>query len=48
MRTASAADGELTAGQMRSARLNDQNAATADLIRPISFSPIVYSDPQVR
>ena len=35
--------GELTASEMRNARLNDQTVATAEFTRPISSSPIVHA-----
>lgn len=41
---ASVSTGELTASEMRSARLNGENAATAEFTRPTSSSPIIHSD----
>jgi len=41
---ASTSTGDLTASQMRSARLNGEPAATAEFARPISSTPIVHAD----
>ncbi len=41
---AAASKGELTASEMRSARLNGETTATAEFTRPADSSPIVHAD----